>query len=163
MGLCFRKPVILDTPSPLQTHSNIIDATYDNSIIFIPPITIVKVIKVYDGDTITIATTLPIINDTNIYRFSVRLAGIDTAEIHSKNKLEREIAEKSREILHQLIFGKIVELKNIKFEKYGRLLADVYTIDTQIHVNDYMLKHGYANPYDGKTKSHIFNGIIITE
>jgi endonuclease YncB( thermonuclease family) len=42
-------------------------------------------------------------------------------------------------------------LKNVKTEKYGRLLADVY-ID-QIHLNDYLLKKRLAVVYDGGTKN----------
>jgi hypothetical protein len=37
---------------------------------FVPPVTGGKVIKVYDGDTITIATTLPY-PDSPLYKFRV--------------------------------------------------------------------------------------------
>ena len=55
--------------------------TYKDTIPFIIPILYGKVIKVYDGDTITIAAALPIINNNKLYRFSVRLSGIDSPEI----------------------------------------------------------------------------------
>uniref|UniRef100_A0A6C0BXJ5 Uncharacterized protein n=1 Tax=viral metagenome TaxID=1070528 RepID=A0A6C0BXJ5_9ZZZZ len=42
---------------------------------FIPPITEGRVIKCYDGDTITIAAFLPY-KASPLYKFSVRLAGI---------------------------------------------------------------------------------------
>jgi endonuclease YncB( thermonuclease family) len=122
---------------------------YSHTLPFIPPIDFGKVIKVYDGDTITIAARLP--NTLGpIYRFSVRLLGIDSPEIKGKTFKEKELAVISRDILSQLIMGKIVYLRNVSMEKYGRILADVYLGD--VHINDWMLKNGYAIPYDGGTK-----------
>ena len=122
---------------------------YSDTLPFIPPINFGKVIKVYDGDTITIAAKLP--NTLGpIYRFSVRLIGIDSPEIKGKTFKEKELAVISRDILSQLIMGKIVYLRNVSMEKYGRILADVYLGD--LHINDWMLKNGYAIPYDGGTK-----------
>ena len=122
---------------------------YKDTVAFVPPISCGKVIKVYDGDTITIASLLP--NTTEpIYRFSVRLNGIDSAEIKGKTKAEKEIAEKARDALYDLIFGKIVYLTNTNTEKYGRILADVYC--DGLHINKWMLDNEFAVPYDGGTK-----------
>jgi len=122
---------------------------YKDTIGFVPPILVGKVIKVYDGDTITIASKLP--NTENpIYRFSVRLNGIDSAEIKGKTANEKRLAIEARDKLHELIFGKMIHLKNISTEKYGRILADVYLDD--LHVNQWMLDNGLAVPYDGGTK-----------
>ena len=55
------------------------------SILFVPPITEGEVIHVYDGDTITIVSKLPY-DESPLYRFSVRLAGIDCAEIKGKTE-----------------------------------------------------------------------------
>ena len=56
----------------------------------------VKVVfKVYDGDTITIATK--ICNLPNLYRFSVRILDIDCPEINSKDDFEKELAIKGRD------------------------------------------------------------------
>lgn len=125
------------------------DINYKDTTQFVPPIVCGKVIKVYDGDTITIASKLPN-TEQPIYKFSVRLAGIDSAEIKGKTPKEKEEAIKARDALHSLIFGKIVHLKNTSTEKYGRILADVYIGD--IHVNDWMLTNNLAVPYDGGTK-----------
>jgi endonuclease YncB( thermonuclease family) len=125
------------------------DIEYKDTIGFVPPILVGKVIKVYDGDTITIASKLP--NTENpIYRFSVRLHGIDSAEIKGKTANEKRIAIEARDKLHELIFGKMVHLKNISTEKYGRILADVYLDD--LHVNQWMLDNNLAVLYDGGTK-----------
>ena len=76
--------------------------TWKDTIPFVPPVTKGKVIKVYDGDTITIATKLPFANESKdtIWRFSVRLDGIDCPEIKGKTETEKNIpincAEKHR-------------------------------------------------------------------
>ena len=123
---------------------------YGDAVPFVPPISCGKVVKVYDGDTITIATKYPGVTDSPIYRFSVRLNGIDSAEIKGKTFAEKEKAVQARDALAHLIFEKTVVLKNLSMEKYGRLLADVYV--DNIHVNQWMLDNKYAVPYDGGTK-----------
>ena len=40
-------------------------ATWTNTVSFVPPVTCGKVIKIYDGDTITVASRLPIRQNTN--------------------------------------------------------------------------------------------------
>jgi len=123
--------------------------SYLNTTAFIPPISCGKVIKVYDGDTFTIASAL--LNSTSpIYRFSVRLRNIDCPEIKGHSVNERILAIVARNALHNLIFNKTVELKNIKIDKYGRVLANV--IYNNMDVSDWMLKHNYAIPYKGGTK-----------
>lgn len=127
-------------------YSNI---TYSETIPFIPPVTEGKVIKVYDGDTITIASKMPYENSP-WYRFSVRLNGIDTPEIKTKNENEKRLALIGRDNLKELIMDKIVKLKNVDLEKYGRILADVYLDD--LYLNEWMIKKKYAVRYDGGTK-----------
>jgi len=123
---------------------------YHDTVPFVPPISCGKVIKVYDGDTITIAAKLP--NSVEpIYRFSVRLNGIDSPEIKAHSQAEKELAKKSRDALSNLIMDKMVSLKNQTTEKYGRILADVYLDD--LHINEWMLKNNYAVKYDGGTKT----------
>ena len=69
--------------------------------------------KVYDGDTITIASKVPGLLDSPIYKFSVRLNGIDTPEIKGRNEEEKSIAVKARDALSGLIMGKDILLKNL--------------------------------------------------
>ena len=121
------------------------------SIPFVPPITEGNVIHVYDGDTITIVSKLPY-DASPLYRFSVRLAGIDTAEIKGKTEKERELAQEAKCALQKLILNKVVALKNLKTEKYGRVLADVYLGD--LHVNQWLLDNKYAVQYSGGTKTN---------
>ena len=89
--------------------------------VFIPPLKTGKVIKVYDGDTITIASRVPGLYNSPIYKFSVRLNGIDSPEMKGKNEEEKEIAVKARDALSGRIMGEEVRLENVQTEKYGRL------------------------------------------
>jgi endonuclease YncB( thermonuclease family) len=122
---------------------------WKDTVPFVFPIQGGQVIKVYDGDTITIASKMPY-PESPLYRFSVRLNGIDTPEIKGKNEDEKEIAKKARNELTTLIMNKEVTLKNVQSEKYGRILAEVYLGD--ICLNDWLVEKKFAVKYDGGTK-----------
>ena len=131
--------------------SYLTDVKYEDTVEFTFPITEGKVIKVYDADTITIASKLPY-NESPIYRLSVRLNGIDTPEIRGKDVSEEEkaAAQLARDYVANLTRDKFVRLENIQTEKYGRILADVYIND--IHLNELLIKERYAVKYDGGHK-----------
>jgi endonuclease YncB( thermonuclease family) len=131
------------------------NANWKNTIEFVPLITKGKVIKVYDSDTITIASKIPYLttlNESNImYRFHVRLLGIDTPEMTSKDEDEKSIAHLAQKSLSDLILNKNVTLKNTLIDKYGRILANVYTED-DIELSNWALTCRFAVSYDGGTK-----------
>jgi endonuclease YncB( thermonuclease family) len=122
---------------------------WEDTVEFTFPIEGGRVIKVYDGDTITIASKLPFDNSP-LYRLSVRLNGIDTPEIKGKTDDEKIAAKLVKDALSSLILNKYVTLKNIQTEKYGRILADVYI--GEIHINMWLITEKYAVNYDGGTK-----------
>lgn len=132
------------------------DSNWKNTVEFVPLVTNGKVIKVYDCDTITIATKIPyltILNESNImYRFHVRLLGIDTPEMKSKNEDEKIIAHLAQKSLSDLILNKNVTLKNTSLDKYGRILANVYT-ENGIELSNWAISNRYAVSYDGGTKN----------
>jgi len=135
-----------------QLHSeNVIKEVihWNDTVPFVFPITCGQVIKVYDGDTITIASKLPY-DASPLYRLSVRLNGIDCPEIKSKDADEKKVAKDARDALSNLIYGKQIRLENVQTEKYGRILADVYLDDT--HINNWLITNRYAVAYDGGTK-----------
>lgn len=123
--------------------------TWDQTVPFVPPVTYARVIKVYDGDTITVASVLPY-KGSRVYRFQVRLNGIDTPEMKTSDEAEKAIALQAKEALKNLIYGKWVKLQNTDNDKYGRLLADVWC--EGLNVNQWMLDQRYAVRYDGGTK-----------
>ena len=127
------------------------DIKWEDTVEFTFPIKGGLVIKVYDADTITIASKLPY-DESPMYRLSVRLNGIDTPEMKGKgvSDEEKEAAKLARDFVSNLVLNKFVSLQNIESEKYGRILADVYIGD--IHLNNLLLKERYAVKYDGGTK-----------
>jgi endonuclease YncB( thermonuclease family) len=126
-----------------------IDINWNDAVEFIFPIQEGHVIKVYDGDTITIAAKLPYI-ESPLYRFPVRLNGIDTPELKGQSDDEKTAAKQARDALSQLILHKKITLRNVQNEKYGRILADVYLDD--LCINDWLVEERYAVKYDGGTK-----------
>ena len=107
------------------------------------------VIKVYDGDTITIIYENE--SDKKVYKGSVRLRGIDTPELRTKNKNEKEIALKAKKEMVELVFKKYIKLKNIDYDKYGRILADIYV--KNINISEYLINKRLGVKYDGGTKN----------
>jgi len=135
---CFIKK--RESPTPI---------TWNDTIPFVVPITSGQVIKVYDGDTITVASKLPFAGSP-LYRFSVRLNGIDAPEMKGATPEERSVATSARDAVSELVLYKKVILRNVAMEKYGRVLADVYCDD--IHINQWLIDRRFAVKYDGGTK-----------
>jgi micrococcal nuclease len=132
--------------------------SWEDTVQFVPPINEGVVIKVYDGDTFTLAAKLPY-NNSPLYRFSVRLKGINCPEMNSKNEEEKICADIAQAELSSYILGKKVALKNIKNEKYGRILADVLV--DGYHINTHMLNKKLAVLYDGKKKNNPDNWLTF--
>ena len=132
------------------SNTNNTNEEEDVAIQFIPPITTGHVIKVYDGDTITIVAKLPY-KQSPLYKFSVRLNGIDCPEIKGENDDEKQCAQLAKKELEGLILNKQITLKNLATEKYGRILADVYLDD--LHLNKHMIDKRLAVCYDGGKKN----------
>lgn len=128
------------------------DISWKETTVFVPPVSTATVIKVYDGDTITVASRLPFTDDRKdtIWRFSVRLNGIDCPEIRGKCETEKRVAQIGKSILSDKILGKTVLLENVELEKYGRLLA---TVNFEgLNLNEWMVEQRLAVAYDGGTK-----------
>ena len=125
------------------------DIGWSDTVEFVPPVTGGRVIKVYDGDTITLAAKLPYA-ESPLYRFRVRLNGIDTPEIKGSSEDEKTAAKMAKEYVEKLALNKYVRLENVSTEKYGRILADVYV--GELNINQNLLKERYAVPYGGGTK-----------
>ena len=112
----------------------------------------VKYLKNYDADTITVEIpgVHPLIGD----RISVRVFGIDAAEIKGKGKCEKEAARTAQRLVeHILESAENIELRNVARDKYFRILADVFADGRK--VSDVLVKNGLAVAYDGGTKSKV--------
>lgn len=91
-----------------------------------------KVIKVSDGDTITVL-------DDNKVQHKVRFYGIDAPE------KSQPYGEKSRENLASYIAGKYVKVDSRATDRYGRTVGVVYVGKT--NVNEAQVADGFAWAY----------------
>lgn len=91
-----------------------------------------RVIKVHDGDTITVFYQLQPVR--------IRLWGIDAPE------LKQEDGTESASALRKLIFGKKILIEPKDKDRYGRLVAVIYVYDT-LNVNKWLVKEGWAWVY----------------
>ncbi len=76
----------------------------------------------------------------------VRLFGINTPEIKSKNEEERKQAIKARDFVQRRIpvdSQVVIETHKDKSGKYGRLLATVYLLDGS-NINNMLVARGLA-------------------
>jgi endonuclease YncB( thermonuclease family) len=100
-----------------------------------------KVIRVYDGDTITVMMAGQ--------KQSIRLVGIDTPEkSRKKNEPGQPFSQKATKFLAGLVLGKDVSIKEYGNDRYGRVLGVIYA--GPINVNLEMVRNGYAEVYRGK-------------
>lgn len=94
-----------------------------------------QVKKVYDGDTILL---------TNGNK--IRFLGINTPEVEGRQKSAQTGGEEAKRWLQQKLKNKKVRLeKDAEYkDKYGRLLAHVFTEDNQ-HINFQLVEKGLAS------------------
>lgn len=87
------------------------------------------VIKVYDGDTVTLED-----------KTRLRLYGIDAPELKQRS------GKFARELLYDKIFNKKIEYEVISTDRYGRHVAKIYYKNE--YINLYMLQNGGAWWYE---------------
>lgn len=88
-------------------------------------------------------------------RIRVRLAGVDCAELRSKDPDERFVAECAKRILEELVLGRAVTLyQPLKWDKYGRLSADLAVTGVP-SVRDWMIERADGVAYTGGTKPRV--------
>lgn len=107
---------------------------------------------VYDGDTITVDISLGFhVTMTDI---KVRLVGIDTPEIRTKDLNEKEKGLATRDWLRERILGKKVLLHTAKRGKFGRWLGTIWEIEQdkpefENSYNKQLINEGLAKEYWG--------------
>ena len=106
-----------------------------------------KVVSVYDGDTIKVVFLLA----DKLYKWNCRLDRVDTPELRTRNDLEKELGYSVRDKLREKILNKIVKIKCGEFDKYGRLLTEIYINDNE-SVNQWLIDNKMAFEYHGGTK-----------
>lgn len=132
--------------------------------------TYARLVDVYDGDTITCVFN---IFGENYYRFNLRLNGIDTAELKSNDLIDKDRALRARHKVLSSCCNEynlkkdcnrsdirkylkdniiIVWVECLDFDKYGRILANVYKEKDDICISEILLNCDLAYKYDGGTK-----------
>ena len=112
----------------------------------------VKLVKVYDGDTVfvNINCQYKVFCD----RIGVRLYGIDTPELRTRNKCEKQKAIKVRNfVAKKLYLAKRIDLINIKRDKYFRINAIVLYDGRSL--NRELVNNRLAIEYYGGTKKKV--------
>jgi endonuclease YncB( thermonuclease family) len=108
-----------------------------------------KVINVYDGDSITMAVPI----NGSPYKMKCRLEYIDTPEIRTKNLHEKAKGLAARDWLREQINDKKLWVMCGDFDKYGRLLCNLFTTEEKKNsINEQLVNLGYAHHYDGGKK-----------
>ena len=112
---------------------------------------IAEVVKVYDGDTCTCVVDLGFKMSV---RIKVRLVGIDTPEIRTKDLEEKKRGFESRDWLKEQILGKKVLLHTSERGKFGRWLGTIWFLeeDKPLFENSYnkkLINEGHAKEYWG--------------
>lgn len=126
-----------------------------------------RVVQIYDGDTIT--CVLPVLGAH--YKFSVRMAGIDTCEMRSSNPAVMAKAIIARDRVFESITGLysmglskkeltevlgrevyLVWLECQGWDKYGRLMADVHVTPDDESIAALLLREKLAYAYGGGAK-----------
>mgnify|MGYP003349351266 FL=1 len=119
-----------------------------------------KLINVVDGDTIDVDIDLGF--DISLSK-RVRMAGIDTPESRTTDKMEKALGLEAKEYLKKNIKdAKDIVIKTElpdSSEKYGRILGWVYVDGGTKSVNEKMIEDGYAWGYLGDTKVKDFDAL----
>jgi hypothetical protein len=132
--------------------------------------TFARVVNVIDGDTLSLV--IPLFD--KYFKFSVRIYGIDTCEIHSNDVEIKDKGLKAKYRVIEILSKKdikdvlcisrkqIIELFNtnicivwiecLEFDKYGRLLGNVFFDNKTKNIADILIDEKLAYRYDGGTK-----------
>jgi endonuclease YncB( thermonuclease family) len=147
--------------------------------------TYVRVVNVYDGDTCTVIFKV----GQAYYKHNIRLFGIDTCEIRSKNEEQKQKALQAKNRLIELVSGtklvpnytkkQLLELLNSQvylvfakihgLDKYGRLLCELYSANNlsanNLSANNLPANNLPANnlPANNLPANKSFSDILLAE
>lgn len=105
-----------------------------------------KCVKTYDGDSVKVVVLLL----NKLCKLTLRLAGVDAAEIRSPYENEKQFAQVVKTAITNKILNKIITVKCHHNDNFGRCLANIYLGDE--HINQWLLDNKYAVEYHGGVK-----------
>jgi len=158
----------LDTPefslNGYNTYGRLVDVTDGDSLSIVLPLSLESIVdskKIY-------------LEKSYFYKYRVRLFGIDTCELKSKNEENKKLGLSARKKLVELVTNKKIDhditkqeiremldkeiillfVECLDFDKYGRLLANVYLerVDEKVNLSNYLIQNKLAYKYTGGTK-----------
>ena len=107
--------------------------------------------SIYDGDTFRV--------NINSYpkiiglKMAIRLSNVDTPELRGKCTQEKLLARKAKQFTVNFIReAKALELRNMRKDKYFRIVADLYNEDNE-SLSIELIDNELAVPYYGGKKS----------
>ena len=112
--------------------------------------------NIYDGDTFS----LLFVYKDEVLKYRCRCALYDSPEMkpslsNPNRDNEKVLALKAKERLKELLEKhetKMIKVKCGDFDKYGRLLIEIWNMVDNETVNEIMIKEGHGKPYNGGTK-----------
>ena len=119
----------------------------------------IKIVRVIDGDTVDVMIDLGF----NIWiKNRIRLFGIDTPEIRTKDLEEKERGKGAKARLEELLclftdldYDRVLTLTSHGVDKYGRCLGTLYGADNhnpngedQLNLNELLISEGFATRYN---------------
>jgi len=124
--------------------------------------------RIVDGDTVDVNIDLGF----GIWKKKerVRIAGIDTPEKRTRDKVEKIFGLAATEKAHTLIpegSNQIIRTRRDRAGKYGRTMGDFVLEDGRLYT-DIMVESHHAVPYEGQSKAdievaHLKNREILIE
>lgn len=134
-----------------------------------------RIVDVHDGDTVTVILKYV----DHLFKFHIRMLGIDAFETTSKNEILHAKAYQGRDRLIEILCGlepgaftegypilakrkdvkafledrkPIVWMECVENDKYGRILCNIYTYPEKQSVAELLLAEKLAYEYNGKTR-----------
>ena len=138
-----------DTTTVVENTAEITETIMAGSDKSFGTVEVSEVTSIYDGDTfrVNIKNYPPIVGE----RIGIRVNGIDTPEMRGKCEQEKKAAQAAKQFtVDKLRNAKKIELRNMKRDKYFRILADVF-VDGE-NLATLLLKAKLGVEYHGDTK-----------
>ena len=117
-----------------------------------------KIIKIVDGDTVDIDLDLGF--GVWLRNERVRLAGIDTPESRTSDKIEKIFGQAAKDRVNSLLGAEAILISQISKSgdnikgKFGRIIGNFKTINGEV-VADVLMNEGHAVAYSGGDKTEV--------
>ena len=118
----------------------------------------VNILKVVDGDTVDVDIDLGF--GVWLRNERVRLAGIDTPESRTSDKIEKIFGQAAKDRVNSLLGAEAILISQISKSgdnikgKFGRIIGNFKTINGEV-VADILMNEGHAVAYSGGDKTEV--------